>query len=150
MNQETIFRFIGSAGLGGGFAVGNKLPKEKGNLKDFKVVRIDAIKNEVIGEFSDRLIIKLGETPKRGNEIKARQLKSLIESFTVKGKKFIAIINKAHLLHQRTLLNLKGIHEWGEGEGTCPGFVLLGNLENINELLKKEDSIRLRTITFPS
>lgn len=150
MTQEPIFRFIGSAGIGGGFIAGNKLPKEKGSLKDFKIVRLPAIKDEDYARFEQRLIKKLGETPKRGGEIRARQLKALIEKFTGKGKMFIIIINKAHLLHHKTLRCFKGIHELDTNEGIHPGFVLLGDIDKINDLLKKEESIRLRTTILPS
>ncbi len=121
MKQENIFRYVGSAGLEGGFMAGIRLPKEKGSLKDFKIMRMSAIEGENVDKFCSRLIKKIGDTPKKRLEMRARQLKSLIEEATSKGKLFIVVINKAHLLHHWTLACLKGVHEFGENERTYPG-----------------------------
>lgn len=123
MSQESIFRLIGKAGLSGSFAFGKKLPREKGGLKDFKIVRIPAVEGEDYSKFERRLIKKLGETPKRGAEIRARQLIALIKKHTDKGKLYIIIVSKAHMLLQHTLHCLKGLHEIGDMDNVYPGIV---------------------------
>lgn len=149
MNQEAIFRFIGSAGLGGGFAAGSRLPKEKGNLKNFKIVRLSAVNGETVDVLVSRLVQKLSEKPTRGLEARGRQLKALIERYTGNGKNFVLIISKAHLLQRKTLRNLKSIHEFGTIEGSYPGFFLQGDMEQIVSLLIKEPSIKTRTVLLP-
>lgn len=59
------------------------------------------------------MIKKLKELPKRSAETRARQLKLLIEKYTDKGKIFIMIINKDHLLNERILLCFKSFCEMG-------------------------------------
>lgn len=150
MTQEQIFRYVGTAGTSGGFAVGKALPKEKGNLKGFKIVRMPAIEGEDYAKFERRLIEKLGEMPKRGAEIRVKQLRVLIEKYADKGKIFIIIISKAHLLSQKTLHCMKGLHEIGTMENIYPGIVFLGDVVKINDMLKKEKSIQLRTSPIPA
>ncbi len=143
--QEEIFQKLSRSGLGGGFAAGNKLPKERGSLKEFKVVRIDAVEDENIAKLSGRLIEKLGEKPKRVIRSREIQLKTLIEDFYNKGKRFITIIKKAHLLHSKTLRSLKILHEFDVRKSIFPSFILLGDIEKIKELLAKEKGIEMRT-----
>jgi hypothetical protein len=151
--QESLFKFACLGRFDGGFIAGSKLPKERGNLKDFKIVRMTAIDGEDYTKFERRLIEKMKESPKRSAETRTRQLKSLIEKYTDKGKIFIIIINKAHLLNERMLLCFKNLHEMDllknvEKEGTYPGFVFLGDMDKFTELLNEVEGVKLRTMTF--
>lgn len=143
--QEEIFRELSHSGLGGGFVAGNKLPKERGSLKEFKIIRIDAIEDENIDKLSGRLIEKLGEKPKRIIRSREEQLKALIKESYKKGKRFITIIRKAHLLHPRVLCSLKILHEFDIRKSIFPGFVLLGDIEKIKKLLAEEKGVEMRT-----
>lgn len=138
MTQEELF------GFGFYFAMGKRLPNEKGDLKDFKIIRMSAVKGEDYYKFEGRLIKKLGDTPKRDREIRARQLHALIEKYTGVGKIFIIIVNNAHLLNIKMLLCFKSFHESKNAE-----FVLLGTTEKIKEIIEKDDGIRLRMVSIP-
>jgi len=149
MTQESLFRLIGSAGLGAGFAAGEKLPKDKGILKEFKVLRLAAVEGEDYAKTERRLIEKLGAIPKRGGEIRARQLHSLIEEYVAKEKTVIIIITRAHLLTDHTLRCLKSLRELGGRRGDKPGIVLLGKMEPLATVIKKVKSVDLRTSLIP-
>lgn len=148
MNQEFIFRTIGTAGLGRGFTAGAKLPKEKGSLKEFKIVRLTAIEAEDYSALEKQLIEKLGESPKRNYAPRARQLQSLLEKQVVKDKILIIIISKAHLLDSHTLQCLKSLRELVD-KGKNPGVVLLGKMDILTDIIKKIKSVEQRTTLLP-
>jgi hypothetical protein len=60
ITQEDIFR-----SAEGGFAFGFALPREEGNLENFKVVNLEAKENDDASKLCGRIIEALGQQPER-------------------------------------------------------------------------------------
>ncbi|GAB4485888.1 MAG: hypothetical protein OHK006_12770 [Thermodesulfovibrionales bacterium] len=143
MTQEAIFRLIGTAGLGKGFAAIERLPAEKGDLKGFKVVRLSAMKDEDYSMIERRLVAKFGVVPKRMRVSRSRQIEELFSRQRAKGKLIIIIIGKAHLLASHTLQCLKNLREIA-AKGHNPGVVLLGKVDEIRISASEVSSVASR------
>lgn len=148
MKQEDIFSNVGNAGLGGGFAIGSGLPRVKGNLKGFNIMTLEAIKSETSIKFINRIIEAIGEKPLRNLEARDRQLKELLIEKTGNKRKFVLIINDAHLLTASIIHTLKNFHEIGSNKNFYPGIVFLGNIDKINTLVKKDNGVSRRSFLF--
>lgn len=150
MNQEMIFRHVGYAGLSGGFAIGAKLPRVKGNLKKFNVLTIEAMPKETPYTFLIRILKALGGNRVRGQEACIRMIRQLLFSQTGDKQKFILVIEKAYLLQKSVLRMLKIFHEIGSQEDFFPGIVLLGDVDILNSIIAKDKGILMRAVMFTS
>lgn len=150
MKQEEILRCAAEGGLSGGFVIGKKLPQLKGNLKGFYIKTLNAIEKEVPSNFIIRIIETFDEKPLRNNEARSRRLKELIITSIGVDKKFILIVEDAHLLAPSTLYRLKSFHEIGSDINVYPGIVLLGDTKKIVPAVIKEKGIALRALIFSS
>ncbi len=148
MKQEDIFREVGNAGLSGGFAIGRCLPRLKGNLNGFNIMSLKAIKSETSIKFINRIIEALDEKPLRNLESRDRQLEELLIEKTGNKRKFVLIINDAHLLTASIIHTLKKFHEIGSNKNFYPGIVFLGNVDKINTLVKKDKGVSRRSFLF--
>lgn len=144
--QEDIFREAGE------FTVGYKLPTEEGNLEDFKVIRIEAQRDDTPTKIVNRLIEAFGVTLLRKLLHRARQLSQLIGNYTDQGIPMIVVIDSAHLLNARTIYCLKGIreHTTQPYPPASTSFVLLGNPETIQATVDADSSIMQRTARLPT
>ncbi|PKN71230.1 MAG: hypothetical protein CVU54_02070 [Deltaproteobacteria bacterium HGW-Deltaproteobacteria-12] len=148
MNQQELFRNVSEAGLSGGFAIGARLPRIKGQLKGFNIITLEAIKNEPPTKFLNRIIAALGEKPLRNLEARMRRLAELVKTTTGDKRKFILIVNSAESLHQSIIQTLKKFHELDHNDNIYPGIVLLGDVDKIKESVKKNRSVALRLQFF--
>jgi hypothetical protein len=147
MTQEDIFREADAAG----FTFGYKLPNEKGNLKSFKVIRIEAEKGDTPTKLVNKIIEAFGREPIRGLLHRGEQLSQLIGGYTDQGITLIVIVESAHLLNRHTVHSLKLIRE----HTTQPfppayaSFVLLGNPETIQATINADPSLYQRATRLP-
>lgn len=63
-------------------------------------------------------------------------------------RKFILVIEKAHLLHKTVWHILKRFHEIGSLNDFYPGIVLLGDVDQIKNVVIKIKEILLRAVMF--
>lgn len=148
MTQEDVFREAESAG----FTFGYKLPDEEGNLKGFKVFRIEAEQGDTSTKIVNKIIEASGVNPRRGLLHRDEQLSRLIDFYTGNGTSLIVVVESAHLLNRRAIYSLKQIRE----HTTQPypparaGFVLLGNPETIQATINSDPSLLQRATRLPT
>jgi hypothetical protein len=149
-NQEELFREVGEAGLSGGFAVGDRLPRLKGDLKRFNIMTLEAVEKESPTKFLVRIIEALGEKPIKNLEMRYRRLEQLIKTATGIDRMFILVINNAHLLHVSVMHMLKKFHEMDNLDNPpfYPGIVFLGDVDQTINLIRKNKGVAARTTIF--
>lgn len=130
------------------FVVVEELPGPQGLFPGYQVINIQTEKGMSPENLSSALISVLGEKPKHGsNEIKARQLRGLMEARAEAGDRLIFMIQCAHLLPLATLLAMKSLSEMFDNFGnmTKISFVLQGDVAILRNKISKNESIDLRT-----
>jgi hypothetical protein len=137
----------------GGFVFGFGLPPEKGNLRPFKVVRIEAKQHDDQARLLTKIIRGLREEPLRILRHRPKQLGRIFDSFIERRRRIIIIISSAHLLTPDAIYSLKIIGRYSSSRTfrkSQPGFVLLGNPAELEALIKEEPGVWARSITLPS
>ncbi len=140
--QATLFREVA-----GGFAIGQQLPKETGDLTKVKSLVITARENDDETRISTRIIELSEEVPEKNLERRGRQYSRLITTLFHDFKYVVVIINDAHLLPDNTIRNLKQLKEVNESFGPEPGIILLGQLDILKGKIGKWPEINQRA--FP-
>lgn len=128
----------------GGFAIGEKLPEGTGQLKGIQILDIEATPNMTIMAIVSRLIELYHQKPFRESAQRIRQLKNLLIASFGDNEYVTIIIRKAHNLEERTILNLKAIHEIHDGYGPSPQIVLLGDMRKLQKKVDALEDIRMR------
>jgi hypothetical protein len=140
--QEQVF---GAAG--GGFAIAFALPRDKGNLDTFKVVRLQAEKGDDSTKLGNKIIHALGEKPRRFLLDRGAQIGSLFDSYADRDLNIVIVIRNAHLVNSKTIYELKIMREYSHQAfpKSSPCFVLLGNPDQIWALVAEYPGIVMRS-----
>jgi hypothetical protein len=144
VGRETIFNYV----KGSRFVAITRLPDPVEPLVGYQVINIQAEKGMSPEKLSNTLIYAFGEKPKfGGGELRARQLKSLMEAHSENGDQLIFSIQDAHLLPPRTLWSMKPLSEMFDNfrEKTKIGFIFLGDVAVLSDKISKMEDIELRT-----
>lgn len=147
MTQEDVFR-----SAEGGFAFGFALPHEEGNLENFKVVSLEARKNDDASKLCSRIIEALGHKPERALLRRGEQLTRLFDSYIECDFTIAIVITAAHVLAPRTLYDLKIMQEFSSVPfpKSRLGIVLLGNPDKLEGLVEKHAGIYMRASGLPA
>ena len=141
---------VGERGTGKSLAVKAGLKKSKARQV---VVRSSDKSRLLISDIERAMILDLSEeTPKRGGEIRARQLRRILGEASQK-EKIVLTIEEAHRLHGMTLRALKTLREmdW-MGEIELFAVVLIGqsdpmNKAGVSEVRLRSDTVHLQGLT---
>lgn len=146
MTQADVFKWVASAGLGGGFVAGENLPKKTGNLSKFKIFSIRVSRGFHSNRIVSSLIAALDQKPIRSSELRARQLKSLFEEEYKKCRHIIVVLHDAHLLSPSTIKHLKHFREIFDQ--SMPGIVLIGDMDILKRKINRYPEIYQRCVTI--
>jgi len=147
---DEMVSIVGKRGSGKSWTV-------KGGLRKLKarqvVVRSSDKLRLLISDIERAMILDLSEeTPKRGGEIRARQLRRILGEASQK-EKIVLTIEEAHRLHGMTLRALKTLREmdW-MGESELFSVVLIGqsdpmNKAGVSEVRLRSDTVHLEGLT---
>ena len=150
VKSNAMVSIVGERGAGKSQAVNAAL---KGmNVRSVMVRSADKSKL-LISDIEQAMIIDLSEeNPKRGREIRARQLRRVLGEASRK-QKVVVIIEEGHRLHGMTLRALKTLREmdW-MGETELFSVVLLGQSDPMNkagvaEVRLRSDSVHMHGLT---
>lgn len=111
------------------------------------VVRTADKQRLLITDIEQAMILDLSdEKPKRGREIRARQLRRIIGQASRK-RSIVVVIEEAHTLHGMTLRALKGLREldW-MGETELFTVILIGQSDPMNKAGMSEIRLRSNTV----
>jgi len=148
VNSRAMVSVVGERGIGKSRAVRASLRKIQ-NVNLVYPLSND-INKLLISDIEQALIFDLSnEKPKRGREIRARQLRRIIGEASTR-KEIVLVIEEAHHLHGMTLRALKRLREmdW-MGETELFSIVLICqsdpmNKPGISEVRLRSDSINMR------
>ena len=151
VNDRAMVAVVGERGIGKSYAVRSTLRK----IRDVRLVcpLANDINKLLIGDIEQALILDLGnEKPKRGREIRARQLRRILGEASTR-KAVVLVIEEAHHLHGLTLRSLKRIREmeW-MGNAELLSIILVGqsdplNKPGVSEVRLRADSIHMRGLS---
>ncbi|WP_306548946.1 AAA family ATPase [Desulfobulbus sp.] len=151
VKSRSMVAVIGERGIGKSNAVRSALDKLK------NVRRAAALANDIhkllIGDIEQALILDLSnEKPKRGREIRARQLRRILGEAST-GTDVVLIIEEAHHLHGMTLRSLKRIREmdW-MGKSELFSVILVGqsdpmNKPGVSEVKLRADAVQMKGLS---
>jgi hypothetical protein len=135
----------------GGFAIAFGLPHDKGNLDSFKVVRLEAEKGDDSTKLANKIIRTLGEKPRRSLLDRGAQIATLFDSYADRDLNVVIVVRNAHLLNSKTIYELKIMREYSNQAfpKTSPGFVLLGNPDQIWARIQEYPGLVMRSSPLP-
>lgn len=141
IESRAMVSIVGERGIGKSRAVTAALDKIGA-----KIVLVEKSEKEkiTISDIEQSIIFDLsGEAPKRGGEIRARQLRPIVGAASRK-QQVVVVIEEAQRLHGSTLRSLKTLREisW-MGESELFTVVLIGQSDPMNRAGVSE--VRLRT-----
>lgn len=148
---RSMVAVIGERGIGKSNAVRSAL----GKLKNVRLVAPMA--NDIhklhIGDIEQALILDLSnEKPKRGRELRARQLRRIIGEASTR-MDIVLVIEEAHHLHGMTLRSLKRIREmeW-MGKAELFSVLLVGqsdpmNKPGVSEVKLRADAVQMKGLS---
>jgi len=147
---DEIVSMVGKRGSGKSRIVKAGVTKSKARQV---VVRSSDKLRLLISDIERAMILDLSEeTPKRGGEIRARQLRRILGEASQK-EKIVLTIEEAHRLHGMTLRALKTLREmdW-MGETELFAIVLIGqsdpmNKAGVSEVRLRSDTVYLQGLT---
>jgi len=147
---NEMVSIVGKRGSGKSHMVKEAL--KKSNVRQVVVRSSDKLRL-LIGDIERAMILDLSEeTPKRGGEIRARQLRRILGEASQK-EKIVLTIEEAHRLHGMTLRALKTLREmdW-MGETELFAVVLIGqsdpmNKAGVSEVRLRSDTVHLQGLT---
>jgi len=150
VKARAMISIVGERGIGKTRAVASAI-KEL-NAHRVIVRSLDKLRL-LISDIERAMILDLGEEkPKRGGEIRARQLRRILGEASQK-QKVVVVIEEAHCLHGMTLRALKTLREldW-MGKTELFTVVLLGqsdpmNKAGISEVRLRSDTVYMHGIT---
>lgn len=146
IKSRAMISIVGERGAGKTRAVTNALNK----LKARPVIVRSADKSKLlISDIEQAMILDLSdEKPKRGKEIRARQLRRILGGASIKNN-IVVVIEEGHRLHNMTLRSLKTLREmdW-MGETELFSIVLVGQSDpmtkpGVSEVRLRSDVIHL-------
>ena len=147
---DEIVSMVGKRGSGKSWTVKAWLRKSKARQV---VVRSSDKLRLLISDIERAMILDLSEeTPKRGGEIRARQLRRILGEASQK-EKIVLTIEEAHRLHGMTLRALKTLREMSwMGETELFAVVLIGqsdpmNKAGVSEVRLRSDTVHLQGLT---
>lgn len=150
VKSNAMVSIVGDRGAGKTRAVTDALKKMK--ISEVRVRASDKNRT-LISDIEQAMIFDLSdETPKRGREIRSRQLRRILGEASTK-QAVVVVIEEAHRLHGMTLRSIKTLREldWmGETElFTC---VLLGQSDPMNkagvaEVRLRSDTVRMQGLS---
>lgn len=147
---DEMVSIVGKRGSGKSWTVKAGLKKLK--AKQVLVRSSDKLRL-LISDIERAMILDLSEeTPKRGGEIRARQLRRILGEASQK-EKIVLTIEEAHRIHGMTLRALKTLREmdW-MGESELFSVVLIGqsdpmNKAGVSEVRLRSDTVHLRGLS---
>ena len=143
VKSKAMISIVGERGMGKSRTVQEGLKKL--NVRQVVIRSADKVRL-LIGDIERAIIFDLSdENPKRGSEIRARQLRRIIGEASRKHE-IVLVIEEGHRLHGMTLRALKTLREmdW-MGETELFTVVLIGQSDPMNKAGVAE--VRLRTDT---
>lgn len=150
VNSRAMVSVIGDRGMGKTEAITaalNQLQTRQVSVRsaDKDQLRITDIEYAIIFDLSE-------ETPKRGREIRARQLRRILGEASTK-QNVVLVIEEGHRLHPATLRALKTLREmdW-MGKKELFSVVLVGQSDpmakrGVSEVRLRSDSVHMRGLT---
>lgn len=151
VKAKDMIAVIGERGIG----KSNAVKKVLGRLKDTQIVcpYSNDITRLLISDIETSLILDLSsEKPKRGREIRARQLRRILGEAS-RRYNIVLVIEEAHHLHSMTLRSLKRLREmeW-MGERELFTVILVGqsdpmNKPGVSEVRLRADSIHMHGLS---
>lgn len=150
VNSSAMVSVIGERGMGKSEAISAALNQ----LKARQVIVRSADKDHLlITDIEYAMIYDLSdETPKRGREIRARQLRRILGEASSK-QNVVLVIEEGHRLHGQTLRALKTLREmdW-MGKKELFSVVLVGQSDpmakrGVSEVRLRSDSVHMRGLT---
>ncbi|MDD2468855.1 MAG: AAA family ATPase [Desulfobulbus sp.] len=151
VKSHSMVAVIGERGIGKSSAVRSAL----GKLKNIKLVTPMAndIQKLHIGDIEQALILDLSsEKPKRGREIRARQLRRILGEASTKND-VVLVIEEAHHLHGMTLRAIKRTREmiW-MGKTELFSVILIGqsdpmNKPGVSEVKLRADAVQMNGLS---
>lgn len=151
VKSRSMVAVIGERGMGKSHAVRSAL----GKLKNAKrvVPQSNDIHKLLIGDIEQALILDLSnEKPKRGREIRARQLRRILGEASTR-MDVVLVIEEAHHLHGMTLRSLKRLREmdW-MGKSELFSVILVGqsdpmNKPGVSEVKLRADSVQMKGLS---
>jgi len=150
VKSRAMVSIVGDRGAGKSMAVNAALK----NMGARQVVVRSADKSRVlISDIEQAMILDLSEEhPRRGREIRARQLRRVLGEFSRK-QPVVVVIEEGHRLHGQTLRSLKTLREldW-MGESELFTVVLIGqsnpmNKAGVAEVRLRSDCIQMKGLT---
>lgn len=151
VKSRSMVAVIGERGIGKSHAVRSAL----GKLKNVR--RVVPMTNDIhkllIGDIEQALILDLSsEKPKRGREIRARQLRRILGEASTR-MDVVMVIEEAHHLHGMTLRSLKRLREmdW-MGRTELFSVILVGqsdpmNKPGVSEVKLRADAVQMKGLT---
>ena len=151
VKDKAMVSVVGERGIGKSNAVRCAL----GKMKTIRLVYTHSndINKLLIGDIEQALILDLSsEKPKRGREIRARQLRRILGEASTR-MDVVLVIEEAHCLHGMTLRSLKRIREM-EWMGKSELFSVLlicqsdpMNKPGVSEVRLRSDSIQMKGLS---
>ena len=151
VKSRSMVAVIGERGMGKSHAVRSAL----GKLKNAKRVgpQSNDIHKLLIGDIEQALIMDLSsEKPKRGREIRARQLRRILGEASTR-MDVVLVIEEAHHLHGMTLRSLKRLREmdW-MGKSELFSVILVGqsdpmNKPGVSEVKLRADAVQMKGLS---
>jgi len=128
------------------------LPREKGNLDSFKVVRIKVEKHDDYTKLGNKIIQTLGEKPFRSLLDRGKQLERLFDWYMERDFILVIVISSAHLINSKTIYDLKRMREFSSEPfpKSSPAFILLGNPDQLQGLMEEHVGIQMRSSNLPA
>ena len=150
IKENEFVTIVGKRGSGKSWMVKKALRELKARQV---VVRSSDKLRLLISDIERAMILDLSEeTPKRGGEIRARQLRRILGEASQK-EKIVLVIEESHRLHPMTLKALKTLREldW-RGETELFAVVLIGqsdpmNKAGVSEVRLRSDTVHLQGLT---
>ena len=143
VNAHAILSIVGERGAG-------KTKTVLDSLQEMKVCQVIVRSTDkqrlLIGDVEQAIILDLSdEKPKRGREIRARQLRRILGEASMRCE-IVVVLEEAHRLHGMTLRGLKGIREMSwMGSIELFTIILLSQSDPMGRV--GMDEVRLRTDT---
>ncbi|MGD9948647.1 MAG: AAA family ATPase [Desulfobulbus sp.] len=151
VKSHSMVAVIGERGIGKSSAVRSALGKLK------KVKLVEPVANDIhklhIGDIEQALIMDLcSEKPKRGREIRARQLRRILGEASTKND-VVLVIEEAHHLHGMTLRAIKRTREMAwMGKTELFSVILVGqsdpmNKPGVSEVKLRADAVQMNGLS---
>ncbi len=129
------------------FLIIDNLPEKDGDIDTFFLVPIEVDKKTSIPQFEKKVVKFFTEEPVRqSREMRARQIYELFRnSYSENRKKIVLIFQNAHFLDLHFFQAMKTVYENAQHYEVPLGIVFVGDIEEINQIISKDESLLLRS-----